>query len=55
MTLQVEQFQRCERAFPCPVMLVHMPSVPYHVCASSTSCDFVYFTLQYWASQVAQW
>ena len=24
MTLQVEQFLRCEHAFTCPIMLVHM-------------------------------
>ena len=55
MTLQVEQFLRCEHAFTCPIMLVHMSGVLCHVCASSTSCTFVYFTIQHWASQAAQW
>ena len=55
MNLQVANFQICKHVFTYPAIEVsHMSGMYCHVCASSTSA-FVYFTIQHWASQAAQW
>ena len=35
MNLQVVNFQRCHRAFACPVRLVHVSGIHCHMFASS--------------------
>ena len=44
--LQIVNFQRCDCAFACGIILVHMSGVHCNTCASSTrDCAFVYFTV----------
>ena len=48
MNFQSVSFDRCECAFPCSVVLVHMPSAPCHVREPSTrGCAFVCYTVLY--------
>ena len=46
--LQTVNFQRCDCAFACGIILVHMSGKHCHMCASSTSaCAVVGFTVYY--------